>query len=60
LGGLLLKGVYNSRRLQIFEPREGTKLATEELTHMEVLEGDEVEQGGATINVDRTDGQMVP
>ena len=43
LGRLLLAGDYNSRQLWIFEPREGTKLAVEELSHMETCEGDEME-----------------
>ena len=41
LSGLPLTGVYHSRRLRAFEPHEGTKLAMEELVHMEACEGDE-------------------
>ena len=41
LSGLPLTGVYHSRRLRAFEPREGTKLAMEELVRMEACEGDE-------------------
>jgi hypothetical protein len=41
LGGLPISGVFNSRRLQIFEPRMGTQLALDELARMEETEGDE-------------------
>jgi hypothetical protein len=40
LDGLPLTGVYNSRRLRAFEPREGTKLAREELIRAETREQD--------------------
>jgi len=41
LDGLPLTGVYNSRRLRAFVPREGTKLAAEELVRFETFEGSE-------------------
>jgi transposase InsO family protein len=41
LGGLPLAGVYNARRLRLFEPREGTQLAMNELARMETVEGEE-------------------
>jgi hypothetical protein len=40
LGGLPLSGVYNARRLRAFEPREGTKLAMEELACLEEEDGE--------------------
>jgi hypothetical protein len=46
LGGLPLEGIYNSRRLRAFEPREGTKLAMEELSRMERNEKKEMEREG--------------
>jgi len=49
LGGLPLAGVYNSRRLRTFEPREGTKLAMEELARMEACERDEMGQEGRKV-----------
>jgi hypothetical protein len=41
LGGLPLMSVYNARRLRPFEPREGTKLAMDELACLEKVEGEE-------------------
>ena len=52
LNGLPLAGVYNSRRLRIFEPREGTKLAKDELARMETHKGDGVEREGGTMGED--------
>ena len=52
LNGLPLAGVYNSRHLWIFEPREGTKLVKDELAHMETHEGDGVEREGGTMGED--------
>jgi hypothetical protein len=57
LGGLPLAGDYNSRRLRTFEPREGTKLAMEELIRMETREGDEMEREGG---VDEADSVTTP
>ena len=49
LSGLPLTGMYNTHRLRAFKPREGTKLALGELTHIEEIgedeEGDEVDVG---------------
>ena len=56
LSGLPLAGVYNSRRLRIFEPRAGTKLAMEELARMEAHEEDEIERGDGNESVDRWGG----
>jgi len=39
LDGIPLSGVYSSRRLRAFHPREGTKLAKEELARLEAEEG---------------------
>ena len=52
LSGLPLTGVYNSRRLRMFELREGTKLAKEELAHMEIHEGDGMEREDGATSVD--------
>jgi hypothetical protein len=41
LAGLPLAGLYNSRRLRQFLPREGTKLAMDELARMEEVEENE-------------------
>ena len=60
LGGLPLAGDYNSRRLRIFEPREGTKLAMEELSRMETHEADEMEREGEAGGVDGADGLTTP
>ena len=34
-------GVYNARQLRPFKPREGTKLAMDELACLEKVEGEE-------------------
>ena len=65
LDGLLLAGVYNSRQLQTFEPREGTKLAMEELIRMEAHEGDGLKPedlvvGGGVVSRDTVGGKTVP
>jgi hypothetical protein len=52
LNGLPLAGVYNSRRLRRFEPREGTELAKGELARMEMHEGDGMEREGGAASVD--------
>ena len=44
LAGLPLAGVYNSRRLRQFLPREGTKLALDELARMEEVEENELQE----------------
>jgi hypothetical protein len=43
LSGLPLTGLYNSRQLRAFEPREGTKLAMDEIARLEASEGSETE-----------------
>jgi hypothetical protein len=45
LAGLPLAGVYNSRRLRQFLPREGTRLALNELARMEEVEENELQEG---------------
>ncbi|KIM74692.1 hypothetical protein PILCRDRAFT_14247 [Piloderma croceum F 1598] len=65
LGGLPLAGVYNSRRLRTFKPREGTKLAMEELICMEAHEGDGIKPedwvvGGGVASGDTVGGKTVP
>jgi hypothetical protein len=53
LGGLPLAGVFNSRRLRAFEPREGTQLALDELERLESTEEGEMRsQGGGDEDVD--------
>ena len=62
LGGLPLAGLYNSRRLRIFEPREGTKLAMDEMTRTETHETEEMEQeggGGERRCSRRADGPLI-
>lgn len=48
LGRLPLVWNYNSKRLWIFKSREGTKLAMEELSHMETHKAEEIDQEGGT------------
>ena len=43
LAGLPLAGVYNARRLRQFLPREGTRLAMDELARMEEVEENELQ-----------------
>jgi hypothetical protein len=43
----------------MFEPREGIKLAKEELARMEIHEGDGMEREDGALNVDSGDGQTV-
>jgi hypothetical protein len=43
LAGLPLAGVYNARWLQQFLPREGTRLAMDELARMEEVEENELQ-----------------
>ena len=35
LDGVPLSGLYNARRLRAFEPRDGTRLASEEMAQLE-------------------------
>ena len=41
LDGVLLPGLYNARRLRAFEPRDGTRLASEEMARLEEHTGDD-------------------
>ena len=59
LGGLPLAGLYNSRRLRIFEPREGTKLAMDEMTRTETHKMEEMEQEGGVASGGAVEEQMV-
>jgi len=43
----------------MFEPREGTKLAKDELARMEIHEGDGMEREGGTTSMDNWDGETV-
>ena len=43
LAGLPLAGVYNARRLWQFLPREGTRLAMDELAQMEEVDKNELQ-----------------
>ena len=46
LDGTRLNGLFNTRRLRTFEPREGTKLALDEALRKETADGDtELEEG---------------
>ena len=55
LSGLPLSGLYNSRRLRTFLPREGTKLAATELARMET-DGEVEHMGPGEDDLDSSGG----
>lgn len=59
LSGLPISGTFNARRLRAFEPRQGTKLALEELERLEQMEieGDEEAEDGV-LGIGLSEGDL--